>query len=210
MKRREVIKGLGLSFGAMLLTPSAMTLLHSCTKETGPIWEPVFFSKNQVQFLNKITDIILPKTSDTPSATEVNVPQFIDKFANEVMEAEQQDILKQGFSNFCNKLLKSSEKEDLDDIQIEGIEPLLAEALKKTKEEDKMLWETYNESVKNESSISDEVANYVALSNIRGLCIFAYKSTEYIGEEVLVYRPVPGKQEGCIDLSETGGKAYSL
>ena len=73
-----------------------------------------------------------------------------------------------------------------------------------------MLWETYNESVKNESSISDEVTNYVALSNIRGLCIFAYKSTEYIGEEVLVYRPVPGKQEGCIDLSETGGKAYSL
>lgn len=210
MKRREVIKGLGLSFGAMLFTPSAMSLLHSCTKETGPIWEPVFFSKNQVQFLNKITDIILPKTSDTPSATEVNVPQFIDKFANEVMEAEQQDILKQGFSNFCNKLLKSSEKEDLDDIQIEGIEPLLAEALKKTKEEDKMQWETYNESVKNESSISDEVANYVALSNIRGLCIFAYKSTEYIGEEVLVYRPVPGKQEGCIDLSETGGKAYSL
>ena len=58
MKRREVIKGLGLSFGAMLLTPSAMSLLHSCTKETGPIWEPVFFSKNQVQFLNKITDII--------------------------------------------------------------------------------------------------------------------------------------------------------
>jgi hypothetical protein len=210
MKRREAIKGLGLSFGALLLTPSAMSLLQSCANDTGPIWEPVFFNKNQVQFLNKLTDIILPKTSDTPSATEVNVPQFIDKFISEAIEVEEQQVLKQGFSNICNALLKTNKKEELDDLKPEEIEPLLAEILKKSKVEEEMLWERYGEAIENETAVSEEIANYVALSNVRGLCIFAYKNSEFIGEEVLVYRPVPGKQEGCIDLSETGGKAYSL
>jgi len=210
MKRREAIKGLGLSFGALLLTPSAMSLLQSCAKDTGPIWEPVFFDKNQVQFLNKLTDIILPKTSDAPSATEVNVPQFIDKYANEALEVEEQQVLKQGFSNFCSALLKTNEKEELDDLKPEEIELLLAEKLKKSKEEEEVLWKNFGEAKENGTTVSREIANYVALSIVRGLCIFAYKNSELVGEEILVYRPVPGKQEGCIDLSETGGKAYSL
>ncbi|MEJ2163444.1 MAG: gluconate 2-dehydrogenase subunit 3 family protein, partial [Robiginitalea sp.] len=39
----------------------------------------------------------------------------------------------------------------------------------------------------------------------------AYKTTEYIGEEILAYLPVPGEYIGCGDLDElTGGKAWSL
>ena len=210
MKRREAIKGLGLSFGALLVGPSALSILQSCSSEYGPIWEPVFFEKDQVQLINKITDIILPKTSDSPGATEVNVPQFIDKFINEVFEAEDKDTMIKGMANISTKLLAKKETINLNDVGSEDIEPLLAEILKKSKEEEEEIWKTYNLAKETESSISDEIANYVTLNNIRGLSIYAYKNSELVGEEILAYRPVPGKQEGCIDVSETDGQAYSL
>ncbi|WP_411893444.1 gluconate 2-dehydrogenase subunit 3 family protein [Winogradskyella sp. A2] len=210
MKRRDAIKGLGLSFGALLVGSSALSLLQSCSKETGPIWEPVYFNKNQTQLLNKITDIILPKTVDSPSATEVNVPQFIDKFIKEAYEVEAQDVFKQGFTNLCNVLMKNTELEDLSDVKPEDIETVLAQTLKISKEEEKVFWESFEEAIENEKPISDVMATYVALNDIRGLCIFAYTNSETVGKEILVYKPVPGKQEGCIDLSETDGKAYSL
>ncbi|MCA0132500.1 gluconate 2-dehydrogenase subunit 3 family protein [Winogradskyella alexanderae] len=210
MKRREAIKGLGLSFGALLVGPGALSLLQSCAQETGPIWEPTFFAKNQVQFLNKVTDIILPKTPDSPGATEVNVPQFIDKFIKQVYEGEEQQIMSQGINYLTSILLNKNDIEDLDSLDPKDIEPILAKVLKKSKEEDEEIWKAYNEAMENESQIDDDMANYIALSNIRSLSIFAYKNSEFVGEEILAYTPVPGKQEGCIDLSETGGKAYSL
>ena len=210
MKRREVIKGLGLSFGALLVAPSALSLLQSCANETGPIWEPVFFDKSQVQLLNKITDIILPKTEDSPGATEVNVPQFIDRYAGEVIEVEEQEILKKGFTNFGKLLLDTSKAEQLDDLKSEDIEPVLAKILKKTKEEDEVIMRRFYTAIENKKAPTDEDANYVVLGNIRNLCVFAYTNSEKVGEEIMAYAPVPGKQEGCIDISETGGKAYSL
>ena len=47
--------------------------------------------------------------------------------------------------------------------------------------------------------------------NLRNSSVWAYKTSELIGETVLAYAPIPGKQQGCISLDEaTGGKAWSL
>ncbi|MDG1342929.1 MAG: gluconate 2-dehydrogenase subunit 3 family protein, partial [Flavobacteriaceae bacterium] len=46
---------------------------------------------------------------------------------------------------------------------------------------------------------------------LRNLTVNAFKTNEFIGENVLAYAPVPGQQKGCVDLMETtGGKAWSL
>ena len=185
MKRREAIKGIGLSFGALLVSSSALSILQSCTQEKGPIWEPTFFEKNQVQFLNKVTDIILPKTPDSPGATEVNVPQFIDKFINEVYEAEDQQNFTKGISNIVNTLLERTGKNDIEDLDAEDIEPMLAEVLKKTKEEDQKIWEAYEEARLNETAIDADILSYVTLNGVRGLSIYAYKNSELVGEEIL-------------------------
>jgi hypothetical protein len=43
------------------------------------------------------------------------------------------------------------------------------------------------------------------------MSIWAYKTSQKIGEEVLAYDPIPGKLQGCISLEEaTGGKVWSL
>jgi len=46
---------------------------------------------------------------------------------------------------------------------------------------------------------------------LRDNTVWAYKTTEEIGENVLAYDPIPGVQLGCVSLKEaTGGKAWSL
>ncbi len=208
MKRREAIKGLGGSLGILVLTPTAFSLLQSCKEKAN--WTPSFFSVEQALFLNRIVDIILPKTADSPSATEVNVPQFIDKFAGEVLEIEEQEVLKKGFSNFGTLVLKVAKTEVLDDLKPRDIEPVLGQILRKTKEENEAIMKSFNEAMENETPISKEMTNSVALTAIRSLCILAYRNSEVVGEEIMAYYPVPTKQEGCIDINETNGKAYSL
>ena len=52
---------------------------------------------------------------------------------------------------------------------------------------------------------------YIFLNSFRELLINAFKTNEYIGKNVLVYRPVPGEQKGCVDLQKTTkGKAWTI
>ncbi|RLD77819.1 MAG: gluconate 2-dehydrogenase subunit 3 family protein, partial [Bacteroidetes bacterium] len=49
------------------------------------------------------------------------------------------------------------------------------------------------------------------LTNLRTMTIWAYKTSEKVGEEILAYDPIPGDFHGCISLEETTkGKAWSL
>ena len=160
-------------------------------------------------------DILLPKT-DTPSASEVNVHLFIDRFADQVMEREQQDFMKMAMGKFVDKALKDSDKELAGNLAPEDLEPVLASALKVTKEQEKLNHETigvYREALgKGETAkITDELARFAFADNLRGLTIWGYKTSEYVGEEVLAYLSIPGGYVGCMDVEElTGGKAWSL
>jgi hypothetical protein len=62
------------------------------------------------------------------------------------------------------------------------------------------------------NEITDEEKDAAAFANeLRSLTVSAFKTNEYIGENVLAYAPIPGEQKGCVDLMEaTGGKAWSL
>ena len=107
MKRRQAIKGIGLSLGGILASSSVISILNSCTAKE-ELWVPTFFGADDAKLLNVTVDLILPKTEDSPSATEVNVPQFIDKFVNEVFEEEDKAIIKQGIAEYKNRIKTSN------------------------------------------------------------------------------------------------------
>ena len=69
MKRRQLIKNLGLSFGAITITPAVSSLLHSCSDGTS--WNPVFFSKSQIILLTNLTELIIPSDEKVPGAKEL-------------------------------------------------------------------------------------------------------------------------------------------
>ena len=216
MERRAVLKNMGLAMGAAVATPTLLSILQSCQGESGPVFTPVFFSQEEGNVLMKAVDIILPKT-DTPSASELQVHAFIDKYMNEVVPPEEQAMTRLGMSAFVSKVMSASGKESAAAIETEDIEPVLAEALAKPEEAEEIaMFEAmmaYNDAIASgqEATLDENIASWGFAQNLRNSTIWAYKTTEYIGEKVLAYLPVPGEYVPCGDVDElTGGKAWSI
>ncbi|APQ17515.1 gluconate 2-dehydrogenase subunit 3 family protein [Maribacter hydrothermalis] len=215
MDRRRVLKNMGMSLGYMVATPTLLSIVQSCKSEPALTWTPEFLAQNEGVVLSKLVDIILPKT-DTPSASEVQVDIFIDKFAKDVMEKEQQDFFKMSMGRFIDKALADSGKENANDLTVEDLEPVLATSLKYTKDQQAEMFETinsYTEAIAEgqTSTLDDDTTRFAFANNLRGMTIWGYKASEYVGEEVLAYLPVPGEYVPCGDMQElTGGKAWSL
>lgn len=215
MDRRVAIKNMGLALGYTVATPTLVSLVQGCKNVETVDWTPDFFTKEQGNILHKIVDIILPKT-DTPSASEVNVHVFIDRFASEIMEEIQQSITKLSFDKFIAKALENSGKDEANDLTSEDLEPVLVEAFQLNEEEqisnEDLVIKNPSAMIKGENdAVSGAPVSYNFAKNLRDMTIWGYKTSEYVGEEVLAYLPVPGEYIGCADLNElTGGKDWSL
>ncbi|SIQ08934.1 gluconate 2-dehydrogenase subunit 3 family protein [Maribacter ulvicola] len=215
MNRRRVLKNMGLSLGYMVATPTLLSIVQSCKSEPAISWTPEFLTQTEGNILTTLVDIILPKT-DTPAASEVQVDIFIDKFAQDVMEKEQQEFLKMSMKKFIDKALVDTGKEKAEDLTTEDLEPVLAKSLKYTKDQQAEMFETINSYTKaisegTTAELEDEISRFAFSNNLRGMTIWGYKASEYVGEKVLAYLPVPGEYIPCGDLQElTEGKAWSL
>jgi len=198
MKRREALKNLGLATGFFVATPSIISLLQSCTSEVST-WTPEFLTIDEGVVLTNLADIILPKT-DIPSATEVNVPQFIDKYINEVFDDESQAQVKTAFGNIIS-ILKPDSETKIEKITQEDYKALL---------DNHMLLRDDVDEEREANPDSEEMTKSEFLNSLKWMTINAYKTTQEIGENVLAYDPVPGAYL-CGDLQElTGGKSWSL
>lgn len=216
MERRVALKNMGMAMGLTVATPALLSILQSCQREAALTWTPKFFSPEQGAVLIRLVDLIIPKT-DTPSASEVQVHAFIDSYVHEVSEPSEQALMRMAFTAFINKALADSGKSEAPDLSAEDLEPVLAEALAKreAEEEARIFSEitSYQQAVEagQEKTLDEAISRYMFANNLRGAVIWAYKSSEYVGEEVLAYLPVPGGYTPCGDLNElTGGKAWSL
>ncbi|NGP76607.1 gluconate 2-dehydrogenase subunit 3 family protein [Balneolaceae bacterium YR4-1] len=217
MNRREALKKLGLSFGFLVGAPTAVSILQGCSNSGSTAGATaMFFTDVEKDIITKIVDIILPATADTPSASEVNVPEFIDQYVNEVVSIEEQDRTKEYLGKFIEQLSADNDSSDVSSLTEDDIRPYVAESLEKSPEEEQRIYEeinNYTQAKQNGESIElfDEVANFALLTNLRSMAIWSYKTSQTVGEEILAYEPIPGRQEGCVDLEEaTGGRAWSL
>ena len=200
MDRRKALKGLGLSLGFVVATPTILSMLQSCKKDTTAVasWVPKFFSADEGTVVENLVDLILPRTADLPGASDVNVAEFIDLYTSKVLGKEEQEGYKKGLAAVMKAL-----KKPVGDITTEDYDGLLAKYLKATKEEKEAFGDNEQDTQVLETLIS-----------LRGSAIWAYKTSEKVGEEVLAYDPIPGEQKGCISVEEAtgewGGKAWSL
>jgi len=198
MKRREVLKNLGFATGFFVATPTIISLLQSCTSDV-KTWVPEFLTIEQGIVLTNIVDIILPKT-DLPSATELNVPQFIDKYVNEVLDDKSQISIKTAFDNIIS-VLKPNSVDSIEKITQENYKALL---------DKHMLIKGEVDTERESNPESLEMTKSEFLNTLKSITIFAYVNTEEIGERVLAYDPIPGAYY-CGDLQElTGGKSWSI
>ena len=198
MKRRDALKNLGLAAGFAITAPSILSLFQSCT--SAPTWMPTYFTNDEKEVVINLVDIMLPKTEGTPSATEVNVPQFIDKYITEVLNAEDQEAIRISFTEII-ATLKPTVETDIRDVTTAQYTALLDAHLlvKGDIDKDRLANPEALQPTKNEF-----------LNHLKYLTIMAYVGSEEIGENVLMYDPVPTAYY-CGDLQEiSGGKSSSL
>jgi hypothetical protein len=195
MNRRQALKNISLTIGYTAVIPSAFSILQSCKSEA-KIWVPQFFTSDEAVVIKNLVDLILPTTKDSPGALDVNVPEFIDLYALKVYNPKKVEEYRLGLQGIIEEL--NVPETGVKGLNQEDFDKLLSKYLRATKEEQKQFRQSKN-------------IVFEALMELRGQSIWAYTTSEEIGENVLAYDPIPGTQKGCIDLNEaTGGKAWSL
>jgi len=199
MKRRDALKNIGLAAGFAAITPSIFSMLQSCTSNT-ETWVPNYLTSDEKTIVTKLADIMIPKTATTPSASEVNVPQFIDNYILEVLETKDQEITRAAFNKIIT-LLKRDTESNIGDVTLEQYKSLLDEHMFLSKEVDP-------EREANPEALT--MTSSELLNQLKWMTIYGYKNSEEVGENILAYDPVPAAYY-CGDLQElTGGKSYSL
>ena len=123
MKRRDALKNIGFAAGFAIITPSIFSMLQGCTGDS-VTWIPNYLTSDEKIFVTNLADIMIPKTATTPSATEVNVPQFIDKYIDEVLDTNDQEITRAAFVKVI-AILRPDATADLGDTTTEQYKALL-------------------------------------------------------------------------------------
>ena len=214
MQRRTALKNIGLSFGALTLSSTVVSLFESC--QTGAAaWYPEFFTSEQAGFVSKVIDVMLP-TTITPGANDLNLTQFMDGYMQYVASPEDRTFAKMALPIVSKLTLEAAGKTKVADITNEDVDVQLNRFLRAdeaTQEARGKALDVWAEATKNVETlvIPEEGAAQAMINSLRRLAIFSFKNSEVIGETVLAYAPVPGEQKGCISVEEaTGGRAWSL
>ncbi|MDP4679835.1 MAG: gluconate 2-dehydrogenase subunit 3 family protein [Cyclobacteriaceae bacterium] len=201
MDRRKALKSISLSTGLVISSGTFLSLLQSCQEKDAINWIPVFLSKDDAITVSEIANIILPKT-DLPGAIEMSVPQFIDLLMKDVFSDEQNEKFLSGlrvFNKQFEKELDSKFNEEGQEDQQSFVEKLYN--LPDSDAQDVLSLVKKKEAP---SGQEEKYLMYSFLVTVRDLTIKSYFTSEKIGEEVLSYDPVPGRQQGCVPVEEVG------
>ena len=191
MDRRKALRSIGTGIGAIAVTPSVVSLFQSC--QSVATYTPVFISENDFKIVSNLMEMIIPKT-DIPGAIELKLPEFVDAYIDAVWDEKRKTDFKEAWTAFISSSNKAAGKENADDLSTADWDAQLAKYLKPGNDVP-----------------ADEILASQFVNQLRSLTVNAFKTNEFIGEEVLAYAPIPGEQKGCVDLMEaTGGKAWSL
>ena len=214
MQRRTALKNIGLSFGALTLSSTVVSLFESCQTGTAA-WAPEFFTPEQAGFVSKVIDVMLP-TTITPGANDLNLTQFMDGYMQYVASPEDRNFAQMALPIVSKLTLEAAGKTEIAAITNEDVDVQLNRFLRAdeaTQEARSKAFDTWAEAMKKGETpaVPEEGAAQVMINSLRSLAVFAFKNSEVIGETVLAYAPVPGEQKGCISIEEaTGGRAWSL
>jgi gluconate 2-dehydrogenase gamma chain len=182
MTRREAIRRTAMMLG-VAVTPSLLTGVMQAQTSTGA-GATRFLSAKQFATAAAIAERILPKT-DTPGASDVGVPAFIDVMYGKYMTDEEKSVFVAGLAEVdaTSMAMRQRSFPELSNPQQDALLTKIAAAAQ------------------------DKEKTFFHL--LKELTLLGYFSSEPIGRHVLHYDPIPGRFEGCIPLSAVGNKAWT-
>ena len=184
MKRRDALRSAAVLMGAGLSAGTVSAILSSCNPSAGATAvannnNSSFLSADQLDLVAEIAERILP-ASDTPGAKDVEVQNFIDRQVALNASDEEKAMFLDGLSYIETKST---------DIAGGSFSSISDE------ERDQVLQAVVDEW-------QDAPGEKPFFPAFRGLVVTGYFTSERVCKEVLVYDPIPGEFNGCIDYSE--------
>ncbi len=191
MDRRKALGNIGQGIGTIIVTPSIVSIFQRC--QSSKTFNPTFFIAEDFNLISRLMEIIIPKT-DIPGAIELKLPEFVDNYIDAVWDKKSKENINKSLKLFKDVAKTKFGQKPTRDLTFDELDKLLDKFLKS----------------KDINSDEEKIAASFT-TELRNLTINAFRTNEYIGENVLAYQPVPGRNVGCVDLDEaTGGKAWSL
>ncbi len=194
MDRRSALKKTGLFAGAAVAIPAMFSLLQACKIENRLTWQPEFFTEEEAKTIASLVDMILPRT-DTPGALDVKVDVFIDKVIAQTYDTEGQETIRKEIAAFNMDCLENYGGSFIDLNEAKRTDVLLAAEKTSGK---------FNPGIWGKTIGEQEPIGFYR--SMKSMAIWAYMTSEEIGENVLNYLPVPGNFEACIPVSEVGNR----
>lgn len=201
MDRRELLKQVAFVMGGAISAPAIFGVMSGCSPkhdaESQLTWKPQFLNDAQAALVTAVAEIIIPKT-DTPGASEVGVPQFIDVMLKDVYPAEDQQRFLSGLQEIDDEASKVKGKSFVELV---------------AKDQEELVRKHHDAAVKAEeemrgTSRHDLKRPFVLM--MKELTMLGYFTSQPGATTVLQYAAVPGAFHGCIPIKEAGnGKTWA-
>jgi len=179
--RKEAIKRAGLLLGGVVFAPNILGVLNGCTATPGD-WTPTLFSNDQARIVTALADVILP-ADETPAASELGVPEFIETMVAEVYSEVQQREFLEGLDKFADDYRADIQSEFTDGGDTEKYDF------------------TYHQ---NRLAVEEDPTSNPFFLSFKELTLLGYFTSEVGATEVLRYEAVPGIYEGCVPYEDVG------
>ena len=183
MDRREALKITAAFLGTSIVGAQAFLSGCSTPQSVGGV-----LTEADLPLLNALSDVILPKTTQSPGASEAQVGKFILPIVRDCYDSEEALIFESGLRTIDQKANESYGKNFL---QLE------------TDQRTSLLIALDEEAM--ESEEQEEPHFY---SMLLQLTLWGYFISEPGATQALRYNPIPGRYEGCIPY-EKGQAAWA-
>jgi Gluconate 2-dehydrogenase subunit 3 len=215
MNRRDALQRVGFLMGGAVSLPTMVAILDGC--KTSPKDTAVLFSKEQSSLISEIAEVIIPKTT-TPGAKDAKVGEFIEMMLRDCYKESQQTHFLAGLDAVeaeCKKahncsfvgakaeeqiaILKKCEQDSKDEQKKND------EAQKTTAEKKVVDAETGTTKQTKQKADAPPVPFFKLAKE---LTLLGYFTSEPGATQALAYDPVPGRFDGCVQLTP-GQKAWA-
>jgi len=200
MNRRELIQSSSLALGAFFSSQTLLALADTGSKAKDK--KPTkFLNKNDRLLVAQMSEIIMPRT-DTPGAIDVGVADKMDEVFAQVLNAEEQNNIREGFLAL-DQLCKAIHKKAF--LALEAAEQVSVV---------KTLNVNFVKAGSNQATLIDEYQSIIDKTQIqkaidlfaiiKELTLLIFFRSEPGATKVLQYVAIPGRFNGCVSLKEIG------
>lgn len=178
--RREALRRAALIAGAAF-SPAWLSFVDRAR----PLYaQAVHLTTPRLALVTAIADRILPRT-DTPGASDVGVPMFIDALYGEFMTPEERQML------------------------TAGLDAVDAESQARHRTSFGTLSAAQQDDILRAIARAEEGQPSGPFRLFRSATVLGYFTSEQVGRNVLNYDPVPGRFDACIPISEVGRRNWT-